>query len=336
MVMWECFLCGMFNKEESTFCSRCFATKEDAVHKTSTKKKMCEECGHQHVEGVFCHVFVDSTDFGNFNEGEGEEFESVDKNDFLSDSDSDDLDIEDERAGFNSLLKLAARHGQQDSEAKELKTPQHVRRINYSRCNCRVGIPSKSSRFIPVPKKIMIGKIFIPQYDDILALEAQAELTRKNARYEEESITELLAKQEKEQEKLTMLPKIFPFLALHEISLPAKISKNWNFYANDYDDYRDVRDCTPWFVIKAHKGPVDSILVTNDIIYSSGDKKVLAHNVHTGDFISQVSCETTVVPVLTKLDICLVCGSGNGTLKTFPFQNDARRMKLVSLLPDAV
>ena len=126
---------------------------------------MCEECSHRHAANVYCHVVVEKTFFDSLDDSD----DSNSANGLGSDDDSEDFDLksEDEKIGFNFLVKSANEAIATEKKMK-LRTPAWAKAIEYGRCNCKVGVPNKSARFDPVPSKMFVGPIRILQYDDLI------------------------------------------------------------------------------------------------------------------------------------------------------------------------
>lgn len=59
---WECLNCGYLNKDGYTRyeCEKCLLDKETAVTMQIKLRHNCEECGHRHKYGQYCHVYVDA------------------------------------------------------------------------------------------------------------------------------------------------------------------------------------------------------------------------------------------------------------------------------------
>jgi hypothetical protein len=180
---------------------------------------------------------------------------------------------------------------------KTLPTPDWARSAGYVRCNCKIGVPSTGNRFDPVPARMFVGNIKILQYDDIIDGYSASRPTSKKQRKEEgnnnydndddddDDEEELKLLQLRKQQQIDLLPVIFSYLKLYECAVPAIVSKEWNFGANNYYDYRDIRDCIPWTVLRPHKGFTTSLYynIIDNKIFSCGDKKLIISDVYQGE-----------------------------------------------------
>lgn len=133
-------------------CETCNISKEYAMNMAIKQKTVCPECNHPHRWGKFCHVFA---------EGFDDAMEDLDDGDDSAAADQDD----DSLLGTNAKADREEDKGQ--LQTKPLPTPPYVKRIGYIRCNCTHGVPENSRRFLPCPKRMLCGKIYVLTFDEI-------------------------------------------------------------------------------------------------------------------------------------------------------------------------
>lgn len=193
------------------------------------KRRMCEGCGHRHREGIYCHVY----------------------NEAPEDSDEEDDDIEDRSDGSdnNSLgLEVTAMFKPKETDTpKELETPAYVSAINYTRCNCNLGIPQGTRAFEAIPAKHIVGEIHVQMWEDIMEA-SMKKAPRKLLSADAEAIRRAQIESKRQAEVAAVFPFILEFLPLGQCCHPAVTCKYWNQGATNYQKYVDMRNCIPWQV----------------------------------------------------------------------------------------
>ena len=58
MSQWGCLNCGNFNDRFASACESCATEKGLATSMTIQPRSTCEDCGHRHRMGVYCHVLI--------------------------------------------------------------------------------------------------------------------------------------------------------------------------------------------------------------------------------------------------------------------------------------
>ena len=149
---WECLKCGSTYPEVKMCCEKCNISKEYAMNMDIKQKTTCPECNHPHRWGKFCHIFA---------EGFVDAMEDMeDGDDSLAADENDD----------DSLLGTSAKAAVEDTRRAQtapLPTPVYVKRIGFIRCNCTHGVPENSRRYVPCPKRVLCGKIYVLTFDEI-------------------------------------------------------------------------------------------------------------------------------------------------------------------------
>jgi hypothetical protein len=190
------------------------------------QKTLCTNCMHKHHEGTPCHVFIEA---------------EINIEGFAADDDDDGFD--DGYVGGETELSIG------EQEKKPLSTPGYIKRINFLRCNCTVGIPSGNSKFVPLPLEVFTksNEIQIMTYDRVVT---GAALPKKTAiEKDKKRVVRLLGE---------ALPRVLEFVPLCRASTWAVTCTSWLAGALKYSAYVDVRDFVPWQIVKAHTGAVRS------------------------------------------------------------------------------
>jgi hypothetical protein len=192
-------------------------------------KRVCQACLHKHREGIFCHVFVESADY--------DEFDENDDDDNSGGGDGEDDDS----------ISLGITESKKKSEKiRPLPTPKYVQKIGFSRCNCQTGIPENSKRFEPCPHRQKVGFIKIQTYDEIMSKKKAA--TEFYDSDEEKARNE--AKQKDEMVRLgVILPLVLRFTPFGQVCFSSYVSRAWKHGVDMYQDYVDIRDAVPWQVV---------------------------------------------------------------------------------------
>jgi hypothetical protein len=235
---WNCVTCDRTYDPSVLECLHCAAEeakrKSEAADADAPKYveqlTVCENCRHKHHDGVYCHMYIES---------------SIKLEGMIVDEDADFDD------GYVEPAANEPDGAGGDKKAKKpLNTPMFVKRINYIRCNCTVGVPSSNTRFKALPKELIVKgtDLRILTYDLIMAganipLDLTAEKIEQNRR-------ELINKVGDH------LPCVLPFLPLCQNAHLANTCKRWSMGANQYPDYVDVRNFVPWQCIRPHQGQV--------------------------------------------------------------------------------
>lgn len=239
---WYCLKCGRKNLIESFTCSKCQLDKESACSYPVYKRlNMCEECGHRHREGQYCHVYTEAGDI-NFvddviSESEEEEEESDDSEDYVPTS---------KKASTpkpkQPKLKV------KPMKVRPLSTPAFVRSIGFVRCNCKEGVPMECLRYEPVPRIVMAGDIIhVQTYTEIMDPSERTRYISSVASQRTE--TAMIKRKRDEDEQLAhCIPLILSYLHFGQCSEVPKVCRTWNYGTSLYKQYIDVRNFVPWKV----------------------------------------------------------------------------------------
>jgi WD40 repeat protein len=269
---WECFNCGQINPGQGGNCKNCLLdfAKATAFMK---RKKMCAECGHRHLQNTFCHVYTEAAEGIDFDEEKDyledrvlHRITPAKLNPYLEEDDDDLMDIPE---AIKNLIKST--HSVDIDELEPLKTPEYVRIINFTRCNCSVGVPSNSRKFEPIPKDFHVGEIKVRLYQDILS-------SLKSINQSKNRVGRITAFEEnkrlKQENISNLLPSILQFLELFQCANVACVDRSWNRGTNLYKDYIDIRNFSPFQVFRPHQGSVDAMLFVGKNLYTAGDRRL--------------------------------------------------------------
>jgi hypothetical protein len=266
---WYCEYCSGENNAETYTCEHCgyeYAeyydgyghdelqggfledVEEDVPRfKTFKKKSVCDNCYHKHFEGEYCHVFIEKEVII---EDPDDNDENSDNGDF-SGSDGD-ISIKDEEVDNASLKPNQKLLGtKQEVEVEPLPTPQLIGKCGFERCNCNVGIPAGDSNFIPLPKPYYVDDIKILTYE-FQSAEAPKDLMGHAYDRNIQKLNNAVA---------DFMPLILQFIPLSLCANPAVTCTSWNYGANMYGDYVDVRNCVPWQVYRPHNAQVGDFII---------------------------------------------------------------------------
>ncbi len=232
---WECLRCGRKTSDDEDECEKCGLDKETAINMIILKRKtMCEECGHKHREGLYCHVYTEAADDDMLA-------------DYISESGSEKSSDDDEDSDYDRLGTAIIKKGKEQKKMVPLTTPNFVKAIHYVRCNCNVGVPNESKRFEPLPRNLMVDKIHIETYTEITdPLEQKRFKTAYAARYAE---TKHSVRQKQRNVDISYcIPHILSYLRLAECNCAPMVNSFWNYGTNLFTAYIDMRNCVPWQV----------------------------------------------------------------------------------------
>lgn len=319
---WICLKCGRKNDQTQANCTKCGLDEEAALTYPVTKrKKSCEECGHIHREDVYCHAYTEAA------------MEDM-VDDVISEASEEDenegSDDDDDSQSMSRPMTASGMRMRKPKSMKPLKTPLYARVAGYVRCNCNVGVP-ESTRFDPIPQLLIIGNIAVETYHEITD-----EYSRKRWLDYQASKMSQTALERKVTEDATriaeMLPLILSFLPYGLCGPAACVSSLWNWGANQYREYIDVRNCVPTTVLRPHTGQVDSVLILEDKLYTGGDKRILVTNHLRGELLSQITRDSGDVTQLRVQDGELYCCSTNGSIRSFALTHTGRNIQLVNTL----
>ena len=234
---WECLNCGCQNDRDNERCSKCDLEQEVAVTMQVLKRKrMCEECGHRHREGVFCHCYCEGAEGDGaddyFSESESESSES-------SDDDDDDVDLGITKAIMKGTKKLP--------KMRPLATPKFVKDMGFIRCNCKHGVPPESKRFEAIPAIVLVGKLQVQTYAEIMVPSDKYRFET----YLQSKFTATGAHRREEEWKTNIasnIPLILSFLPLGMCAPVPQVCSYWNWGTSLFQEYIDMRNCVPWQV----------------------------------------------------------------------------------------
>mmetsp|Transcript_3604 Transcript_3604/g.5616 ORF Transcript_3604/g.5616 Transcript_3604/m.5616 type:complete len:595 (-) Transcript_3604:1566-3350(-) len=325
---WECLRCGQINEGTEYACTNCSLDKETAlIYVVSKPKKYCEECGHIHREDTYCHVYVEAAD-----DGDDEDVISESGSDTQADeynSSDDDLSL--------GIVKSPKKKAEEEDAAaqvtkmKPLVTPHHIKKLGYIRCNCNVGVPSESKRFVPIPKYVYVGPIQIQTFAEI---NYPSDRNRHAAALAEKFPESGAAR--READRLTNIasniPHILSFLPLSQCSMAPQVSTYWNWGANLYTEFIDMRNCVPWQVFRPHFGQTDSVLVLGKFVYSGGDKRVLVSDYEKGEVVSMITRDSGSITYLFEKEAELFVCSSNGSIRTYQLTHTGKNIKMATTM----
>ncbi|RYH29961.1 hypothetical protein EON65_06765 [archaeon] len=254
-MVWFCLRCGRKNLQEAAKCSKCDLEKELAQSFAVIKRlRMCEECGHIHREGYYCHVYTEAADKEMVDDvvsdSEGEEEEE-------SDSDNSSVGGKNIKNAKSTKVQAKSRAAIAKAKAKAAKartmkirplaTPDYVKAIGYLRCNCKEGVPMDCLKYEPVPQMVMVDIIQIQTYVEIMD---PGEKTRYWSQVASKR-TETAKSKKKLDEANSVannLPRILSYLHYGQCWAAAVVSRSWNAGANVYKEYVDIRNFVPYQV----------------------------------------------------------------------------------------
>jgi len=216
---------------------------------------------------------------------------------------------------------------------KPLPTPPYIKSVGYIRCNCNVGVPSESSRFVPLPRHIYVADIQIQTYAEITDYsDRNAFLLAQSKKYSE--FQKLQMEEQRKIDFSSALPIILSYLPLGLCSHAAKVNSYWYRGTNMYSSYVDIRNSYPWQAFRPHHGQVDSILIKGEHVFTGGDKRIIVSNLSTGELLSMVSRDSGELKYLHEHDGELYCCSSNGSIRTFVTTTTGRNIKMNATMWD--
>lgn len=215
----------------------------------SRRRATCEECGHKHHEGVFCHVYTEAGDVDLIDDPDV--IEEGEEEDEEEDEEEEDVPLRARAANAHTLTKSTAK----PAKRRPLSTPAHIRAAGLIRCNCDVGIPNDSVKYEPLPKIIQVGKIQLQTYfelcDPVDKARFEESLHLKYGTVE----ASVRHKRESQEQFCLLLPLVLSYLPYGQCSEVPKVCRLWNYGTNLYKEYIDVRNCVPWQVMCAAVDP---------------------------------------------------------------------------------
>jgi WD40 repeat protein len=319
---WECLNCGLFNDDDADEeCLKCGMNKAEAMTMNVVdKKKFCPECGHMHKWNVYCHCFTQSF----FEEDEEEEEEEEEEEDEEG-SEEEDEDL----LGEKVKEKGPVFEEKSVVVIGELPTPKFVKKMKYTRCNCKFGVPL-SQRYELVPMNILLEGIKVKQYDQVVREMQMGDTgkTKKLLSKEEEEAIEHYELLKKNERLLYVVRAAMPYLAPFESNQVPMTNKTMNKAALSHEPYVDMRNLVPWNVYRPHKSQVDSILLDGIKAYTGGDKRILCSDTHTGETLALITRDSGALSLLELKDGELFASSSNGSTRSYPLNHDPSRIKL--------
>lgn len=318
MSNWECLNCGETNDHDSERCTKCDLEKEVSVAMRVVKRKrMCEECGHRHREGVYCHAYCEEADGG----GALDDYISASESEEASSSDdSDDIDL-------GVVKSIMASGGKKIPKMRPLDTPKFVKAMGYIRCNCKHGVPPESKRFEAIPAIVMVEGIRVQTYSEIMIPSDKYQFSV----YMQSKYTAAGEYQREEEKKTSIalnIPLILSYLPLGSCSAVPQVCTYWNYGTSLYQEYIDMRNCVPYQVFRPHMGQVDSVLICGDKVYSGGDRRVLASDYAAGEVLSVITRDSGSIPYLFEFEQDLYMSSSNGSIRTYNLTHTGKNIKM--------
>ena len=175
--------------------------------------------------------------------------------------------------------------------------------------------------YIPLPKPFMAG------FTRILTYEVQKE--KQHTLYRPLKSDKKLEYRNKLNKLVApFIPNILSYLPLAQCAPTAITCTHWNKGANESDLYRNMRDATPWIVIRPHRNQTDSILRIGDKVYSGGDRRVYVSDANTGEVLHMMTRDTGSIPTLIKVDETIYCCSNQGAIRVFNLMHNVKRIYL--------
>lgn len=245
-MVWYCLKCGRKNPKDATECSKCKLDKASALSYPVLKRLfMCEECGHRHREGVYCHVYTEAAD-GELIDDVLSESEEEEESDSSDDSYGPSPII---RSGKLSPTKSAKRQPKIKKSFKQvpLSTPPFVKAIRYIRCNCKEGVPAECPRYEPLPKMLMVDIIHIQTYAEVMDPNEKTRFLMQLASRRVDTATSKRRRDE-ENQLSNCIPRILSYLHFGQCSEVPKVCRSWRYGASLYPEYVDMRSFVPWMV----------------------------------------------------------------------------------------
>jgi hypothetical protein len=319
---WECLNCGNFNDDQvDDECIKCNMDKATAMTmKVILKKRSCPECGHRHKWNTYCHAFTE----GFMDDDDDDENEEEDEEDEEEDDDMLGEKVKDAGPNFEKKAGGGGITG-------ELPVPKYVKKMGYTRCNCKFGVPL-STRYEILPVKIVIEGIKMKQYDQIVAEsqggEAAGGARNKLLSKEEEAAIEHFKLLQINERFLFMLPRAMEFLAPYESNKIPMSNSIFKKAAMGHGAYVDMRNLVPWNWYRPHKTQVDSIFLDGIKAYTGGDKRILCSDTHSGETLALITRDSGALGVMTELQGDIYCSSANGSTRSYPINHDPTRIKL--------
>lgn len=320
---WECMNCGNFNDDqENEMCIKCEMDKATAMTmKVKVRKRMCPECGHMHKWNTYCHHFTE----GFMDEDDEEEDDDED-----GDGGDDDDDDEDDLLGEKVKETGPNFDKKKETVIDELPTPKNVKKMGYTRCNCKFGVPM-SKRYDPVPNQIVIDGIKVKEYEAIvreLQMGKDFGKEKKLMSKEEEAAMEHFKEVRINERYLFIIPRAMEFLAPYESNTVPMSNSTFEKAAMSHSPYVDMRNLVPWNWYRPHHTQIDSILLDGIKAYSGGDKRILCSDTHSGETLALITRDSGILAVLEGKDGDIYASSSNGSTRSYPMNHDPTRIKL--------
>lgn len=192
-------------------------------------------------------------------------------------------------------------------------------------------MPEQSRLYEAVPKMMMVGTINVITYEDIV----YGRRGEKDELMFDDATSRLAkqkAKEKKDYEFAELLPIVMSFIPLCQVCYSSKVSRSWNYGVSLYKYYTDVRDSTPWNVVRPHTGAVDSVTAITDhssgvlLVVSTGDRRIMITNGSTGEQLCCVARDTGSIPGTLYHISELYCASSNGSIRSFIIPHDLKRI----------
>jgi WD40 repeat protein len=325
---WECLQCGTFNDRFKTICTNCELDKDKMNLMTFKILRGCEECGHLHRKGVYCHVYVEQPIFGDDDLEDGDlDAGDGDNDEKKGNSDDDNSDAEEKEEKTERRSEREAKF----DPTMPLPTRKSIKDIGFIRCNCTEGIPEGSKRYVPCPKRQYAGDIEIATVEKL----SDAPPIVKSKTADEEELEEKNKWKGRMKKHEQVIPLVLPYCELGKsASAASKVCQSWNIGVMTYLPYVEMRNCIPWQNYRPHKGQVDAIAFVimpaseQRVLFSGGDRRILASDVDTGETIAQITRDSGEIPLLFETDGQIICASSNGSMRVFSISHVLERTKL--------
>ena len=206
----------------------------------------------------------------------------------------------------------------------ELPTPKNVKKMGYTRCNCKFGVPMSS--YDPVPNQIVIGGIKVKEYGHCEGAAMGKDKEKKLMSKEEEAAMEHFKEVRINERYLFIIPRAMEFLAPYESNKVPMSNSTFEKAAMSHSPYVDMRNlCLGIGIIPTtHRSTASSWTESRR---TREDKRILYGDTHTGETLA-------LLHVIVASSRCWKARMGkymqssNGSTRSYPITHDPSRIKL--------
>jgi WD40 repeat protein len=322
---WECLKCGTFNEKYKAVCDGCDLDRDRAISLNVRLKTVCDECGHKHRGGKYCHMFVELPDMDDMDDLEDGDIDIGGDKDDEEDEESDDDEIKRKKAALAAVVQY--------DPQKPLPTPKYAKNAGFLRCNCTEGMPEGSKRYASCPKRQYCGDIEIGTWDRLMDAPPQKPKILTAAQEEALERKAMWTRMDKMKQ---CLPLVLQFSELgKECPSTIKVCRAWRDGTEAFQPYLDMRNCVPYLNYRPHGGQVDAMTLVvmpgteQRVLFTGGDRRILASDIDTGETLALITRDSGEIPLLFEKDFQLVTASSNGSIRMFTLSHVLSRTKLV-------